>query len=766
MASLLPGFEYDIFISYRQKDNKYDRWISEFVENLKRELEATFKDDVSVYFDINPSDGLLETHDVSASLKEKLKCLIFIPVISQTYCDPNSFAWTYEFCAFNKLAKEDQLGRDIRLTGGNIASRILPIRIHDLDPEDKKLVENEFGGILRAIDFIYKEPGVNRPLKPTDNKNDNLNKTDYRNQVNKVANAILALITAIKLQNNKPVGGNVKDSPKKPSGLPSISKNTVIVAIITVVLVIISLFLYFRKDSGNKMSETKKRSIAVLYFNNMSGDPQQEYFCDGVTEEIITRLSMIKGLKVTSRTSVYQYKNEKKTARQIARELGVTNILEGSFRKDGDKIRITAQLINAATDDYSWSQTYNRKLKDIFEVQSDIAQNIASRFSFQLSKQEKKDILSSPTRNTQAYDKYLMASSIAYADWAIGTEPVNLLKSNSLLRQAIQLDPKFIYAYDMLSWNYSAYSAFAEDPQHWLDSAKILAKEVILETPDKAAGYNSLANAYWKEGNSEEALKWQLKSDELEPFKSAGNISRFYCSLNNYGKAMEWLLKAIEQDPSDYQNYISKAEIFYNLDLLDSMKISLEKARSISPETYAGESWVVNYDLMTGNYEEYEYHSRSMFADISTEYQYQLAMFYLVQKSWKKADSLYALSNHPDDIDAGLVKIRLGDKALGSKFLNSGIERRMYFKNYNGPWNMYDISRAYAALGNNQYILYFKIATDQKGWHVLSWFRRDPFFDLVRDTPEFKKLSHQIEEKNDRYKADLVDAMNRFYQNK
>jgi hypothetical protein len=142
MASIVPGYEYDIFISYRQKDNKGDRWVSEFVDALKTELESTFKEEISVYFDINPHDGLLETHDVNASLKEKLKCLIFIPIISQTYCDSKSFAWQHEFIAFNKMAQEDSIGRDIKLNNGNVASRILPIKIHDLDAEDKAFLEN------------------------------------------------------------------------------------------------------------------------------------------------------------------------------------------------------------------------------------------------------------------------------------------------------------------------------------------------------------------------------------------------------------------------------------------------------------------------------------------------------------------------------------------------------------------------------------------------------------------------------------------------
>ena len=146
MSSIIPGYEYDIFISYRQKDNKHDGWVTSFVENLKGELESTFKDDISVYFDINPHDGLLETHDVDASLKEKLKCLVFIPIVSRTYCDPKSFAWEHEFKAFIEQASHDQIGLKVKLSGGNIASRVLPVQIHDLDAGDKNLLESELGG--------------------------------------------------------------------------------------------------------------------------------------------------------------------------------------------------------------------------------------------------------------------------------------------------------------------------------------------------------------------------------------------------------------------------------------------------------------------------------------------------------------------------------------------------------------------------------------------------------------------------------------------
>jgi hypothetical protein len=201
MASLIPGYEYDIFISYRQKDNKHDGWVTEFVDNLKGELEATFKEDVSVYFDINPHDGLLESHEVGDSLREKLKCLIFIPIISRTYCDPKSFAWEHEFQAFVEQASNDRYGLKVRLPGGNVASRVLPVRIYDLNKEDIKLCESVLGGVLRGIEFIYKSAGVNRPLRANeDHAQDNLNKIYYRDQINKMSHSIQEIIQGLRTE--------------------------------------------------------------------------------------------------------------------------------------------------------------------------------------------------------------------------------------------------------------------------------------------------------------------------------------------------------------------------------------------------------------------------------------------------------------------------------------------------------------------------------------------------------------------------------------
>jgi hypothetical protein len=185
MPSILPGFEYDIFISYRQNDNR-SGWVTDFVSHLREELAATVKQPVSVYFDANPIDGLLETHAVEDSLVGKLKCLIFLPIVSQTYCDPNGYAWTNEFIAFKGYAEKDAIGLKVRLYNGNVASRILPVKIHELDDTDRALLEKEVGPI-RAVDFIFKSAGVNRPLR---SKDDEIKEIQhdllYRDQVNKV----------------------------------------------------------------------------------------------------------------------------------------------------------------------------------------------------------------------------------------------------------------------------------------------------------------------------------------------------------------------------------------------------------------------------------------------------------------------------------------------------------------------------------------------------------------------------------------------------
>jgi len=320
MASLIPGFEYDIFISYRQKDNKGDRWVSEFVEAFKTELESTFKEEISVYFDVNPHDGLLEIYDVDASLKDKLKCLIFIPIISRTYCDPKSFAWEHEFRAFTEQTSKDNYGLKVKLPNGNVASRVLPVRIHDLDNEDIKLCESVLGGVLRGIEFIYKESGFNRPLKPDDDEKINLNKTRYRNQISKVALAVREIIQGInsdpvhvlKVNNfpEEPLGNFKKEDEtgKKEELLKPVRIKLLWGILMIAILLVVAIIAYpkiFRQDTLEKLRSSGERiSVAVMPFQNMTNDTTWNIWQDGIQNNLVSSLANSDELKIRQSESV------------------------------------------------------------------------------------------------------------------------------------------------------------------------------------------------------------------------------------------------------------------------------------------------------------------------------------------------------------------------------------------------------------------------------------------------------------------------------
>ncbi len=210
LHSIVPGFDCDIYVSYRFNDNKYDGWVNEFVDKLTQELSATLKDKLSIYFDKSPEEDRKPLYQENTLVPRQVKSLIFIPIISQTYCDTSSLVWKEEFRGFQTGAKNDRFGASIKLGSGNIASRIIPVKIHDIDSEDTKLLETELSGGLRSVDFIYREDGVNRPLHPADDeKFATPQRPLYRNQVNKLANLIKDIISGIKLLE--------KGSPDEPS---------------------------------------------------------------------------------------------------------------------------------------------------------------------------------------------------------------------------------------------------------------------------------------------------------------------------------------------------------------------------------------------------------------------------------------------------------------------------------------------------------------------------------------------------------------------
>ncbi|PYL77532.1 MAG: hypothetical protein DMF27_05670, partial [Verrucomicrobia bacterium] len=192
-----------------------------------------------------------------------------------------------------------------------------------------------------------------------------------------------------------------------------------------------------------------EKSIAVLPFENRSEDKSNAYFTDGVQDEILTRLSKIRDLKVISRTSTQRYKNRSQKLSEIANELGVANLLEGSVQKTNDQVRINVQLIRAANDSHLWAETFDRKLTDIFSVETEVAKAIADQLRAHLTGQEEQVIAARPTDNPEAYDAYLRG--LAYSLKTANT-PANALGAQKYLREAVKLDPKFALSWALLSY--------------------------------------------------------------------------------------------------------------------------------------------------------------------------------------------------------------------------------------------------------------------------------------------------------------------------
>src|SRR5216110_677972 len=192
-----------------------------------------------------------------------------------------------------------------------------------------------------------------------------------------------------------------------------------------------------------------EKSIAVLPFENRSEDKSNAYFTDGVQDEILTRLSKIRDLKVISRTSTQRYKNRSQKLSEIANELGVANLLEGSVQKTNDQVRINVQLIRAANDSHLWAETFDRKLTDIFSVESEVAKTIADKLRAKLTGQEEQVIAARSTDNPEAYDAYLRG--LAYT-LKTGNSPANTIGAQKHLKEAVRLDPKFALAWSLLSY--------------------------------------------------------------------------------------------------------------------------------------------------------------------------------------------------------------------------------------------------------------------------------------------------------------------------
>ena len=340
-----------------------------------------------------------------------------------------------------------------------------------------------------------------------------------------------------------------------------------------------------------------EKSIAVLPFENLSRDKDNAYFADGIQDEILTRLAKIADLKVISRTSTQHYKSAPENLPEIARQLGVAHILEGSVQKSGDAVRVNVQLIKAANDSHLWADTFDRKLTDIFSVESEVAKAIAEQLRAKLTGQEEQVIAAKPTDNTEAYDAYLRG--LAYTLKTANT-PANALGAQKYLREAVKLDPKFALAWALLSntesrgyitQNLQPTVALREEARQAAETAltlqpnlgeAVLAKGyyhyACLKDYDTAVRYfeqarpllpnssripESLAYVERRRGQWDRSEAYFNEAERLDPRNVylLGQHAQSYLALRRFPEALRKLDQVLNITPDDVDTLVYKAVI-------------------------------------------------------------------------------------------------------------------------------------------------------------------------------------------------------------
>jgi TolB-like protein/Tfp pilus assembly protein PilF len=338
-----------------------------------------------------------------------------------------------------------------------------------------------------------------------------------------------------------------------------------------------------KDEIKHQVISTIEKSIIVLPFENMSPDPDQEYFSDGLTEEIITDLSRINNLMVISRSSAMTFKGARATVKEIANKVHVRYVLEGSVRKAGNNIRITAQLIDGLTDTHIWAEKYNGNLDDIFEIQEKVSRSIVNSLKLKISAEEKEFISKSPTKNLEAYNLYLKGRFFSY----IGTRE-GMVKSVECYEKALSLDPDYALAYAGLADNYYVQATFGWLPlEEGLSRAKKNAHRALDIDIHLAETHAILGVIYgscdWKYEKATEELSLAVK---LNPKCMCAH--QYYAglldALGQNDEARIHVNIAIEIDPSFFYLYILSAQLYYNTGKFQESLNECLKAIEIFPD--------------------------------------------------------------------------------------------------------------------------------------------------------------------------------------
>ncbi len=342
------------------------------------------------------------------------------------------------------------------------------------------------------------------------------------------------------------------------------------------------------------------KSIAVLPFQNFSDSKEDEYFSDGVTEDIITQIARIADLKVISRTSIMAYKNTDKSLRLIGKELGVGVILEGSVRREGDRVRIVSQLIDARNDRHLWAETYNRPRTDILAIQSEVAQRIAGELRARLSADERERLRKKATVNVDAYAFYVRGRDYYYKYTKDDNE-----QAVELFKKATAIDPQYAPAWAGLGdayaqrWKYD----FRDET---LDLAIEMSRKALAIDPDLAEGYKALGLAQESKGLVKEGLESYYRAIALNPNYApvVSNIGSINFSMGRYDEAVKWLRKSVELQPGFARFYALVGLQYGYLGLDGPARSWLERSLEFQPGNIFPEMVLASLSLYEGRTDE------------------------------------------------------------------------------------------------------------------------------------------------------------------
>ena len=307
-----------------------------------------------------------------------------------------------------------------------------------------------------------------------------------------------------------------------------------------------------KSDSGSAAhaSAAKQKSVAVLYFENQSGAKEDEYFRDGITEDIVTELSKIAQLEIFPRSEMIPFRDKSVTAQQVGQQLGAAYVLEGSIRRAGNRVRITAQLVEASTRHSVWAERYDRQLEDVFAIQEEIARSIAQALRITLTPQEEKIIARKPTENSQAYDFYLRGRSYAHRE--------NMDYGLQMFEQAIQLDPNFALAHAGIANLCGLIYELREQNAKWIERGLAACDRATALAPDLPEVLVARARlAYAQKKYDESALLAQRAIERKTDCEGSWNIlGRAYFASGHSEEAAALVERAIEANGDDYNTYV------------------------------------------------------------------------------------------------------------------------------------------------------------------------------------------------------------------